>query len=227
MVFQTSMPNLSEIPSNIIKWAIENPAKAKGYALLAYGFIMGMLLYLEGLPNSIKFLIVIYFIAGILLIAGLICVWRDKFLWGLGVKLSFEPIRDITLENLYANGEKIGQAKYVRVKVTNTKKETIKCTASLSNIEDLSPFSGHISKSLVWKQTGRSEEISIPYKASCHFDIVIVDSINNKLLLTPEEPSTAALENIKQVHSGNLSSEPYKIGVEFNGKWDEIKGFNP
>jgi hypothetical protein len=240
------MADISKIPSQIIQWAMENPAKAKGYALLAYSFIMGWLLYLESLPNSIKFLIVIYFIAVILLVVGLICTWRDKFLWGLSVKIEFDPKNypeHLQTEDFYTNGIVTHHENFVRVKVTNTKKKPIKCKASVLQIEGLAEYSPcTISKSLTWKsyENKGDEEIELLYNNPLLINVATINSIDNRLLFFepaqyPAKIINRALSNVTtgkyiitiNVYADNQSADPYKIGLELNGVWHEAKGFNP
>lgn len=228
----------TKVTDSVWEWLTD---KARVLVIPMIAIIETYYLWFLDLDIAFKIPVLLWVLLTTLFIFSLGTYIYERWFLTLNVKISFNP-EDITDENLYEKpligkpneqSKVVGKAKYIRVKVENTKKKAITCTATLSRIDGLrKPFL--TKKDLVWKMKDEPTEIKIANNSPCHFDIAMVSSLDNKLYLRPPEIS-AALENIThgkiiftvQVHSDGLSSKPYKVGIELNGKWDEIKGFNP
>lgn len=212
----------------------------KWVMLCSYIFLSAAVCYIleksTELPPALKLPLVLAVFFVTLGIFSLGTYLYDYWFLTLDIKISFDPknhSEHLKTEDFYdSNGKVTHHEKFVRVEVINTKKKTIKCKASISQIEGLEEYSPYsISKPLTWKDYEQAgEEIELPYNSPRLINVATINSIDNRLLLYPQKIINRDLSNIVrgkyvltiQVYCGELSTEPYRIGLELKGKWDEV-----
>jgi len=196
----------------------------------AYTAVMLWLAEIDDLPNSAKFVL---FAALLLLFLGtalIIIGWRDKWLWGSKIKLDLGEILIEQMQNTIGTD----RVKYVTIKATNITHKAVKAKARLVKIEGLAdnpsyPLSGH----LEWKDHPKDTEIDIFFGSPAHFSILRANSNGNTLNhLCSNMPLN--IDNLPPgiyvfsvlVVNGDISSNTLRVGVDWNGNWNEIKTFN-